>query len=97
MEQKIQYKLQNILLGGRVKNINIGNLSLSGIDVRQIFSLKSANFNYKIEDDKITFEVVGYGHGVGMSQTGANTLAKNGNTYLEIINHFYKDVNLTKM
>lgn len=83
--------------GQRVKSINIGNINLTGVDVRTIFGLKSANFTVQIQDNMIVFEVKGYGHGVGMSQTGANTLAKEGKNYKDIITHFYKDVKIEKM
>jgi len=60
---------------GRIKTIQFGNVNLSGVEARTIFSLKSANFKVTIGEN-VQFEVTGYGHGVGMSQTGANTLAK---------------------
>ena len=66
-------------------------------EVRNIFGLRSANFEITIEDDKIKFEVIGYGHGVGMSQTGADSLAKEGKTYEEIITHFYTGVEIENM
>ena len=50
-----------------------------------------------MEDEKIKFEVIGYGHGVGMSQTGADSLAKEGKTYEDIIHHFYTDVEIVDM
>lgn len=56
--------------------------------------MKSANFDIKIENNKIFFTVVGYGHGVGMSQTGADSLAKQGKNYEEIIKHFYTGVEI---
>lgn len=76
----------------RVKNIKIGNKELSGVEVRTLMGLKSANFNIQIENDEIKFEVIGYGHGVGMSQTGADSMAKEGKKYDEIIKHFYTGV-----
>ena len=83
--------------GNRVKTIRIGNLELSGVEVRNLFGLRSANFRITIEDDKIKFEVTGYGHGVGMSQTGADSLAKEGKTYEDIIHHFYTNVEIENM
>ena len=83
--------------GGRVRSVNMGNITLSGIDVRTIFELKSANFIVNVNGDNIIFEVTGYGHGVGMSQTGANTLAKQGKNYKEIIQYYYKDVNVEQV
>ena len=81
----------------RIVTFKIGNLNLSGVEVRSLLGLKSANFTVNIQDDKITFQVIGYGHGVGMSQTGADALAKQGYNYEKIIKHFYKDVEITKM
>lgn len=78
----------------RVKTIKIGNKNLSGVEVRSIFTLKSANFTVSIEDNNIKFSVIGYGHGVGMSQTGADSLAKQGKNCEEIITHFYTGVNV---
>lgn len=83
--------------GNRVKTIKIGNLELSGVEVRNIFDLRSANFKVNISDDKIKFEVLGYGHGVGMSQTGADSMAKEGKNYEDIIHHFYTGVEIKNM
>ena len=80
--------------GDRVKTIQIGNLQLSGVEVRTLLNLRSANFTVAIEADNITFKVVGYGHGVGMSQTGADSMAKQGSNYEEIIKHFYTGVEI---
>lgn len=82
--------------GGRIKTIKIGNYNLSGVEVRTIFELKSANFTIECLED-IKFKVTGYGHGVGMSQTGADALANNGYGYEDIIKHFYTGVELTNM
>lgn len=78
--------------GDRVKTIQIGNLNFSGVEIRTIFGLRSANFTLTIEGDTIKFSVLGYGHGVGMSQTGADSMAKEGSNYIEIIKHFYTGV-----
>jgi len=64
---------------------------LAGVEARTIFGLKSANFEIEISDNNIKFSVKGYGHGVGMSQTGADSLAKQGKTYEEIVKHFYTE------
>lgn len=87
-------KIEEYTDGNRVKKIKIGNLELSGVEVRNILGLRSANFKVTIEKEKIKFEVTGYGHGVGMSQTGADSLAKEGKTYEEIIHHYYTDVEI---
>ncbi len=83
--------------GNRVKTAKIGNLRLSGIEIRKIFSLKSANFVFELSKENITFKVKGYGHGVGMSQTGADSLAKQGNKAEQIINHFYIGVKIEEL
>lgn len=76
---------------GTVKSISLCGKSFSGTEVRNMFSLKSATFTVKYEDEKFIFSVSGYGHGVGMSQYGANEMAKKGNTYDEILLHYYKN------
>lgn len=78
----------------RVKTIKFGNHELSGVETRTILGLKSANFEFTKEADTITFKVKGYGHGVGMSQTGADAMAKQGSTCYDIINHFYTNVEI---
>lgn len=78
--------------GNRVKTIKFGNTNLSGVETRTILGLKSANFTVDIQKDSVIFQVVGYGHGVGMSQTGADALAKQGYSYIDIIKHFYVGV-----
>ena len=59
--------------------------------------LRSTNFEVIIEGNNIKFIVIGYGHGVGMSQTGADALAKKGKNYEEIIKHFYVGVEIVDM
>lgn len=83
--------------GGRVKTVKIGNLNLSGVEVRTIVGLKSANFEIKIENENVKFSVRGYGHGVGMSQTGADSMAKQGSKYEEIIKHYYTGVEIRNL
>lgn len=76
----------------RVKTMKIGNVSLSGVEARTIFGLKSAKFEFEINADNVIFRVTGYGHGVGLSQNGADSLAKQGMNYEDIIKYYYKDV-----
>ena len=80
---------------GRVRTIKFGNTSIAGTEARTILGLKSTNFVIEYLDETIIFSVKGYGHGVGMSQTGADSLAKQGNGYEEIIKHFYSGVEIT--
>ena len=81
----------------RVKTVKLGNHEISGVEARTIFGLKSTNFEITRQENKIKFAVKGYGHGVGMSQTGADTMAKQGSNYEEIINHFYIGVEIKEI
>lgn len=83
--------------GNRVKKIKIGNIELSGVEVRTILGLKSANFEIKVNEDNVIISVKGYGHGVGMSQTGADSMAKQGSNFEEIIKHFYTGVEIVDL
>lgn len=74
---------------GLVSQITIGDTVYSGVHIRNIFGLKSACFDVRAEDGKINFTVYGYGHGVGLSQNGANALADKGYKYEEILKYFY--------
>lgn len=82
--------------GNRVKKIKIGNKELSGVEARKLFNLKSAKFDVSINGDLIKFSVNGYGHGVGLSQCGSDSLAKQGKNYAEIIKYYYKDVEISE-
>ncbi len=80
---------------GRVKTIKFGNIEIAGTEARTLFGLKSTNFSFEINENTIKFKVIGYGHGVGMSQTGADSMAKNGSNFEQIIMHFYDGVQIT--
>ena len=88
--------VQNVTLNdsGRVETVTIGGVSVEGTDVRSVFSLRSASFTVTCSDEEVTFRVTGYGHGVGMSQYGANALAREGKTWQEILHWYYTDVEL---
>ncbi len=82
---------------GRVKTLKVGNIEIAGVEARTILGLRSTNFSFSIDGDNIRFNVIGYGHGVGMSQTGADAMAKQGSNYEEIIKHFYVGVEIIDM
>ena len=63
---------------------------LTGVEFRQMFGLNSANFTLKFDGNNVIIDCKGYGHGVGMSQWGANAMAKNGSGYREIIEHYFQ-------
>lgn len=79
---------------GRVGSIYIGAQEISGTTMRTMFSLRSTDFDLSFDGEKFIFTVRGYGHGVGMSQYGANVMAKNGSGYGEILEHYYPGTEL---
>ena len=81
---------------GRVKKIKIGNTEISGTEARTLFKLKSAKFDFEMTENSVKFSVLGYGHGVGLSQCGSDALAKQGKNYEEIIKFYYKDVEISE-
>lgn len=81
---------------GYILEIQIGNKVLTGSEVRGVFGLKSSNLTIKQQSDQVIFTTKGYGHGVGMSQYGANFMAKAGSNYIEILKHYYQQVEITK-
>ena len=83
-----------VMDGVHVESVTIGGVSVSGPSVRSIFGLRSASFTAEAGDGKITFYVTGYGHGVGMSQYGANAMAESGSTWREILAHYYTGVTI---
>ncbi len=74
---------------GRVADIIIGGVSFTGSELRTLFSLRSTDFELEYTGGKFVFTVHGYGHGVGMSQYGANTMAESGADYRDILSHYY--------
>lgn len=74
---------------GSVKKIEIGNKAANGEAVKKAFDLRSSNFELLYTQDQFIFTVNGYGDGVGMSQNGANEMAKQGSSYAEILEHYY--------
>ncbi len=83
--------------GGSVDTIIIDGQSFRGTQIRSAFGLKSANFEILLSDKTVTFKVCGYGHGVGMSQSGANQMAKRGENYTEILSHYYTNIQIIKL
>ena len=74
---------------GRVETVSVGGTNIEGTELRRIFGLRSACFTVAADSESVTFRVTGYGHGVGMSQYGANQLAREGKTWQEILEWYY--------
>ena len=93
-EEILNTKICEYTDSGRVKAIQVGNYKIKAEDLRTLFGIKSTNFTLSVDNENIVFNVLGYGHGVGLSQVGANTYAKLGKTYDEIIHHYYTGVDI---
>ncbi len=91
-----QISITNIIKdnSNRVSKITINNKTYKGTQVRKLLSLRSTDFTINIKDNVIEIITKGYGHGVGMSQYGANNMAKLGYTYEEILKYYYQDIKI---
>ncbi|MGL5714088.1 MAG: stage II sporulation protein D [Paraclostridium sp.] len=89
-----QIKILSRSEGGSVEKIKIGSIEIEGVDVRKLFKLNSANFELKFNEEYIDIVVKGYGHGVGMSQWGAEGMANEGHLYYEILTHYYTNTDI---
>ena len=78
----------------RVAKITINNKEYTGLQIRKLLSLRSTDFTFKTNDNIVEITTRGYGHGVGMSQYGANNMAKLGYSYKEILEYYYKDIKI---
>ncbi len=79
-----------------VLSVKVGNKTLTGQEIRAALSLRSAAFEIDY-DKKFTVTTKGYGHAVGMSQYGANSMAKDGKDYKEILQHYYPNTEIQKI
>ena len=79
-----------------MKKIAIDGNLLDGSELRDLFALNSTNFKISLDNklNIIEIETYGYGHGIGMSQWGANGMGKEGSNYEEIIKHYYTGVEI---
>ena len=82
---------------GSVKEIKLGTITISGTDFRHMLNINSSNFRITYNKNNIEIRCMGYGHGVGMSQWGANAMAQKGSKYGEILTHYYQGVKVEKL
>ena len=80
---------------GRVSKVKVEDKIYTGVEFRTLLNLRSTDFDITITDNGLEIITRGYGHGVGMSQYGANEMAKLGYNYKDIINHYYQNVKIT--
>ena len=91
-------KIEKYSSGDRVMEMKIANITLKGTDFRKLFQLKSTNFKLsEPENGEIAVTTLGYGHGVGMSQCGADYLAMNGLKCEDILKYYYQGVDIVKI
>jgi stage II sporulation protein D len=89
-------KVKEWTAGKRIGAIEIGGKEFTGRKVREELGLSSSDFTIEIKDNTVLIESKGFGHGVGMSQYGANGMAKEGNKYEEIVKYYYKGVSINE-
>ena len=77
---------------GSVETVEVGGVTVKGAQVRTALGLRSACFEWETQGEKLVFYVTGYGHGVGLSQYGADQMAADGADYKEILTHYYTGV-----
>ena len=82
--------------GHRVKKVRIAGHEFTGREVREKLGLASAHFEWEWKEGKAVITTYGYGHGIGMSQYGANALAKQGKSARDIIRYYYQGADITK-
>ncbi|MBO4331444.1 MAG: stage II sporulation protein D [Oscillospiraceae bacterium] len=82
---------------GRLKSVSLGGVRLSGTQLRRLFGLRSTAVIWELEEDGVHFHVSGYGHGVGMSQYGAEAMAREGEDHEAILAHYYTGTQLEKL
>lgn len=81
----------------RIETIMINNKTYKGTQVRKLLNLKSTDFEIEIQNNKLEITTKGYGHGVGMSQYGANEMAKLGYSYDDILKYYYKNTEINNI
>ena len=94
--EKLSIEILSKTTSGRVDKLKVNNNIFTGVEFRKLLGLRSTDFTYLITDDTIFITTKGYGHGVGMSQYGANEMAKLGYNYEEILKHYYTGVEIRK-
>ena len=92
--ENIELEIKDYTGSGRVNNMLVNGVVMDSTRFRSLTGIKSTNFRIEKSGDNISFYTVGYGHGVGMSQEGANQMAIDGKNYKEIIQHYYTGVKI---
>lgn len=80
---------------GTVLNIKLGNIETTGKELADALNLRSSTFEISCSDNTYTFTTYGYGENIGMSQFGACQMAKQGNSYIEILQYYYPNTTIS--
>lgn len=91
---EISIKIISYTSSGRVSTIKLGGKSVKATSLRTALGLRSTDFTFENNGDSITFIMKGFGHGVGLSQVGAQEMAEQGKNYKEILTHYYTDTEI---
>lgn len=97
IKEKLNYQILETTSTGRIKKIKIDDKEFSGGEFAKKLGLKSNYFEMMIFDTNILITTKGYGHGVGMSQYGAEAMAEKGYKYDEILKYYYQNVEIKKI
>lgn len=87
----------SVTAGHRVKEISIDGRIFTGREVRERLGLRSSQFTWTMKNGEVAITTYGNGHGVGMSQWGANGMAKEGGTATQILKHYYSGISFTQV
>lgn len=93
-EQLRQMSVLSYTAGGRVEALSLGELHYSGVELRSRLGLDSAAFSWLIQGDELVFLSLGYGHGAGLCQYGADGMGKAGYSYRDILSFYYPGTEL---
>lgn len=92
-----EFNILGYTSGGRVSSISVDGTEFSGVSFRSMLGLRSADFDIVKNDEGVVITTRGYGHGVGMSQYGANGMGKAGYSYSDILLHYYPGVSIEQL
>lgn len=82
---------------GYITAVEVGGVSVQGKELRTALGLRSTNFTVSYQEEKIVITTLGYGHGVGLSQNGANYMATQGADFVEILSHYYPKTDIIQL
>jgi stage II sporulation protein D len=91
-----EIKINSLTTGGRVNSVTIAGKEFTGVQIRTLLGLRSADFTVSESGNNIVFTTKGWGHGVGMSQYGANAMANAGYNYSQILKHYYTGISIIR-